>query len=63
MSTESEDDAKTISEWTLHDKLLKAFHEAKARGLSWHDCEAMAELANSEVFLEGSPPQTRMVAS
>jgi hypothetical protein len=50
MSNQSEDDAKTVSEWKLYEKLLIAFREAKENSLTWRDCEAAAEGANSEVF-------------
>ena len=45
------DDAKTA----LYEKLLIAFREAKAHGLSRRDCEAAAEQVNGEVFPEGGP--------
>jgi hypothetical protein len=50
MSNQSEDDAKTVSESKLYEKLLIAFREAKENGLQWLDCVAVAEGANSEVF-------------
>ncbi len=39
-----------VSETELYEKLLAAFREAKARGLSWDDCQAVSEEANADAF-------------
>jgi hypothetical protein len=62
MSTE-QDDTKTISDWMLYEKLLIAFREAKAHGLSWHDCEAAAEEVNGEVFPDADIEAERKAAA
>jgi hypothetical protein len=49
MSTE-QDDSKIQSNWVLVEKLLAAFREAKAHGLQWRDCEAVAYEALNQVF-------------
>jgi hypothetical protein len=49
MSNE-QDDSKTQGEWMLVEKLLIGFREAKAYGLSWHDCEAAAYTALNKTF-------------
>jgi hypothetical protein len=48
MSTERDDTEAAMG--TLYGELLIAFREAKENGLTWYNCEAVAETANAEVF-------------
>jgi hypothetical protein len=50
MSTK-QDDAETAM-GALYGELLIAFREAKENGLTWYNCEAIAEGATAEVFPE-----------
>jgi hypothetical protein len=61
MSTE-QDDARTVSEWKLYEKLLIAFREAKENGLQRHDCEAVAAEANGKVFPDADIESERKAA-
>jgi hypothetical protein len=62
MSTE-QDDSKTQSEWVLLEKkLLAAFREAKAHGLTWRDCEAVAYEALNETFPDADIEMERKAA-
>jgi len=62
MSTESEDDGKTVSESMLYVKLLATFREAKENGLSWRDCEATAYEALNEAFPDADIEMERKAA-
>ena len=52
MSNQSEDDANSVSESKLYEKLLIAFREAKENGLQILTGEAIANEALNEVFTD-----------
>jgi hypothetical protein len=59
MSTELDDIETAMG--ALYGELLIAFREAKENGLTWHDCEAVAENANGEVFYVEAETKVRTI--
>jgi hypothetical protein len=48
MSTKQDDADAAMGD--LYGELLKAFREAKKNGITWYNCESVAETAIAEVF-------------
>jgi hypothetical protein len=60
--SDEQDDSKIVNNRVLVEKLLISFREAKAYGLSWHDCEAAAYTALNEAFPDADIEMERKAA-